>query len=129
MSVTIKIIVPGEPIVKPRMSRRDSFIVRPCVGRYREYQNRIYKAIVENRLHLRKPRVPVALSIDFFVSSPRGMDLSNLVKSAEEGLHPVLLDDDTIDHIKRYDRCEARRCIPRDARTEITIVEIDGCSR
>jgi Holliday junction resolvase RusA-like endonuclease len=120
----LKIIVLGEPVVKPRMTRRDKWMLRPCVSRYREYQDRIHAAIYKARLHLQKPQPPVSLAVEFFVSTSRGVDLSNLVKSTEEALHPILLEDDSIDFIPRYDFVHAHRVSPARARTEITIEEM-----
>lgn len=37
------VIVPGEPVAKPRQTRRDVWAKRPCVMRYREWADKIRK--------------------------------------------------------------------------------------
>jgi len=41
----LKIVVPGVPMAKPRMTRRDKWRLRPCVARYREFADRVRKAV------------------------------------------------------------------------------------
>lgn len=39
-SCWLKIVVPGNPVAKPRMTKRDKWKQRPCVIRYREWADR-----------------------------------------------------------------------------------------
>ncbi len=41
MNETITIVVEGTPVAKPRMTRRDKWMKRPAVVRYREWQDKV----------------------------------------------------------------------------------------
>lgn len=42
---TMRIVVPGCPPAKPRMTRRDKWAKRPCVLRHREWCDRVREAV------------------------------------------------------------------------------------
>lgn len=44
-SGTVRIVIPGEPMSKPRMTQRDKWKQRPVVMRYRDWCNRVRAAV------------------------------------------------------------------------------------
>lgn len=54
-------LLPIEPLPKPRMTRRDKWIKRPCVLRYRAFCD---------ELRLKLKVLPIPLRIDFIIAMP-----------------------------------------------------------
>ena len=48
----IRLIVPGRPVPKPRMTQRDKWKKRPCVVRYREYADLVRSTAKEKGIDI-----------------------------------------------------------------------------
>lgn len=131
----MKLLVPGLPIPKPRMTRRDrwtNYGVRACVARFREYQSRIRKAYLESPEYLalkRSGKIPffqIELSCWFWVCSNSAPDLDNLIKGVKDTLQPDLIRNDSIDVVPRYGYMGAERVhVGEKAATQIEIEVIE----
>ena len=119
----MKFTVPGQPVPKPRMTRRDKWRrpPRPCVARYQEYKTRIVDAWA--RAGAIRFKV-IVLSARFYVHGRHDVDLDNLMKALCDSLQGWVVPKDTIDYIPGFDRPWAERVKrPEEARTEIMICE------
>ena len=122
--------VPGQPVPKPRMTRRDSGVVmraakismRPQVARYFDYVSRIKIAFLQKGI-VKFDRA--CLTARFFVYGNRLMDLDNLMKSIKDSMKTWLFRDDNIDVIPKYREVEAFRVKDENlARTEIVLEDM-----
>lgn len=87
--------VNGTPVPKPRMTKRDKWMQRDCVVRYRAWADLLRAEQMKARQEI--PSGPLALHLVFYMPYPRTKppafpvhkpDLSNLVKAVEDALIP-----------------------------------------
>jgi Holliday junction resolvase RusA-like endonuclease len=92
-----RIVVPGEPIAKPRQTRSDKWKERPCVVRYREWADRARAAVgavpsqaqhADIIIYLPLPQSLSAKKRSAMAGTPHRVkpDIDNLVKSALDAL-------------------------------------------
>jgi Holliday junction resolvase RusA-like endonuclease len=102
-----RIVVPGEPVAKPRQTRSDKWKERPCVVRYREWADRARSAAGAIPLAAQHADIIIYLSIPQSISAKKreamaGMphtvkpDIDNLIKSSldallkrDQGIHEI----------------------------------------
>ncbi len=65
MTKDIKLIIPCVPVAKPRMTRRDKWMLRPCVVRYRQFAD-----IMTNGVGSLLPQNPESVSWRAFFPMP-----------------------------------------------------------
>ena len=140
MREIIKIIIPGTPVPKPRMTRRDRWKPRQCVTRYWAWKDAVgysYRQQAKGRF-FRK----CALGFHFYIPGNPHADTDNYIKGVKDALKNVAFSDDNIRIIPMYDHvyttqlCEfcqkhpcgkVRQC--KQGKAEITIREIGGANK
>lgn len=92
----------GQPVPKPRMTRRDSAKItriagmRSSVRGFLGYKDAIWSVMMSKpRIHFCKAR----LSVTFYIKGEPRMDLDNLCKSICDSIVPWLLPDDSVKFI------------------------------
>jgi len=92
-----RIVVPGEPIAKPRQSRSDKWKDRPCVIRYRQWADRARAAAGPVPSHAQHADIVIYLPLPASLSAKKKgamagtphrvkPDIDNLIKSALDAL-------------------------------------------
>jgi len=125
LSKTFEFEVYGQPVPKPRMTRRDSGKVsriagmRPIVRGFLAYKDSIWAVMMSKpRVQFRKARLAVTFHIE---GEPR-MDLDNLCKSICDSIVPWLLPDDSV---KCIPEIQAKAILKSSwGKTEIKLEEI-----
>lgn len=127
---TFRFTIFGRPVPKPRMTRRDIWDRRPCILKYREWQNKVLAAAISAG-GASKLEGPLRFSAGFFLKGHPNMDLDNLCKGILDSLIPhrgaVLwtIPDDSIKIIPQYGPIFAAVGVPQEEeRAEITLEEI-----
>lgn len=66
----MKIVVPGDPIGKPRMTRRDKWKQRDCVMRYRSWADLARLMVIQTGQRLPAPEKIMSLSWVAYIEMP-----------------------------------------------------------
>jgi len=91
----IQFTVPGNPVPKPRMTKRDVWMKRPCVLAYRDYCDRIREAATGNPLKKLDADEFVEIVVLAMVPIPRSWSLKKQMAAAGT-LHRSQKDTDNI---------------------------------
>lgn len=104
----IWIHIPGRPIPKPRMTRKDKWNPSASVIRYRGYASRVIEAYLKNRLEIGKfdEKRKVSMGFTFTIAGGTG-DLDNWIKGVKDALVGYALSDDRIKVVPSYFKAEA----------------------
>ena len=65
----IRLVIPGAPVAKPRQTRRDKWMQRPCVMRYRAWENKVRGELI--RQLARIPDGPIGVVAYFDLPLPK----------------------------------------------------------
>jgi Holliday junction resolvase RusA-like endonuclease len=102
----IKFEVRGNPVPKPRMTRRDKWLKRPIVERYWEYSTRLQQAYVKeiNKLGMGVRQAVITLGVRFFiVGSLNVCDIDNCMKGITDALVRIgAVENDTMKYVRGY---------------------------
>lgn len=125
----IEFTVPGNPCPKPRMTRRDKWMQRPCVMKYRKFCTDVVGAYIDacRKAGVRQRTYPInTLSITFgWEGSLNVADLSNCVKSVEDALNGYAWPDDTMQYVRKYESVRARSVPKGSGYTQVQIMECE----
>ncbi|NPV72116.1 MAG: RusA family crossover junction endodeoxyribonuclease [Firmicutes bacterium] len=122
MAEPIRITIPGRPVPKERPAVTGRYVRVYTPPRTRAYQEQVAAAALEQGC---KPLTgPVSMRLVFYLCDDRQGDLSNMIKSVEDGLNGIAYDDDAqVKHIVAYVRRAKRR---RDERAEVEIAPLSN---